>query len=282
MSELRYAYNTNGCAHHRLPDALRLIAEAGYDGVALTLDWQHLDPLAPDWAARAVEVGRQLKGFGLGCVIETGARYLLSPDVKHEPTLINPTGEGRQRRQHFLQRAVDVAALLEAETVSCWAGVKQAAVSDEDAWGYLIEGYQELADYAKEREVVLSVEPEPGMFIETNADFRRLEANLSYDPDYFRLALDLGHVWVTGEGDPAAAVLEYADRIGTVSIEGMNRGVHIHLPLDEGDMEIPPLLSALRSIEFSGLVCVELSRESHRAHTAIPQALQLLRRFASS
>ena len=35
---LRYAYNTNGAANHRLDDALRLIADAGYDGVALTLD----------------------------------------------------------------------------------------------------------------------------------------------------------------------------------------------------------------------------------------------------
>ena len=33
---LRYAYNTNGAANHRLDDALHLIAGAGYDGVALT------------------------------------------------------------------------------------------------------------------------------------------------------------------------------------------------------------------------------------------------------
>jgi sugar phosphate isomerase/epimerase len=41
---LRFAYNTNGAANHRLADAVAIIAEAGYDGVALTLDFQHLDP----------------------------------------------------------------------------------------------------------------------------------------------------------------------------------------------------------------------------------------------
>ena len=46
---LRFAFNTNGAANHRLDDALTLIAEAGYDGVALTLDIHHLDPFDPDF-----------------------------------------------------------------------------------------------------------------------------------------------------------------------------------------------------------------------------------------
>ena len=39
---LRLAYVTNGLGHHRLDDALALLADSGYDGVALTLD--HLPP----------------------------------------------------------------------------------------------------------------------------------------------------------------------------------------------------------------------------------------------
>ena len=44
---LRYAYNTNGLANHRLDDALAFLADSGYAGVALTLDHGHLDPFAP-------------------------------------------------------------------------------------------------------------------------------------------------------------------------------------------------------------------------------------------
>ena len=65
---LRYAYNTNGCAHHRLPDALDLIAEAGYAGVGLTLDWQHLDVTADDYAEQARRLDRMLRDRELGLV----------------------------------------------------------------------------------------------------------------------------------------------------------------------------------------------------------------------
>src|SRR5688572_16483014 len=105
---LRYAYNTNGCAHHRLEDALELIAEAGYDGVALTVDWQHFDPFAPGFDRRAEALSRRLKELGLGVVIETGARFLLEPRQKHEPTLISPEREARKRRIAFLKLCIDL------------------------------------------------------------------------------------------------------------------------------------------------------------------------------
>lgn len=281
MTDLRYAYNTNGCAHHRLDEALDLIARSGYDGVALTLDWQHLDPMADGYVRRARRLAKQLTALGLDCVVETGARFLLSPHEKHEPTLINPSAAGRRRRMLFLHRAVEIAAILRAETVSFWSGIKQPEVSDNAAWAYLREGLREIVGFSDTLGVRLSMEPEPGMLVETNADFDAITAGDYAFAEQPALALDLGHVWVTGEMDPVAAIYRYRNRLGTVSIEGMRRGVHEHLPLDQGDMAIPPLLHALREIEFRGLVCVELSRESPRAHRAIPESISFLRAAAN-
>ena len=271
---LRFAYNTNGAANHRLSDAVALIAVAGYDGVALTLDHHHLDPLEEGWVQRTEALARDLHARNLGCVIETGARFLLDPRRKHEPTLLTPNAEGRARRVAFLQRAIDVGNILGAEAVSFWAGVPLPGVDRGEAGCWLLEGVAQVLDYAQKRGVTAALEPEPGMLVETLDDWTLLHGQLPQ----LKLALDLGHCLVTQEREPAAAVPEFAPHLGTVAIEDMRRGDHTHLPFGEGDMDIPACLDALEAAQFTRLVCVELSRESHRADKMIPQALEWLLR----
>lgn len=268
---LRFAYNTTGAANHRLEDALALIAEAGYDGVALTLDIHHLDPFAPDHRAQVRLVAKRLQALTLGCVIETGARFLLNPRAKHEPTLVTADPEGRARRVEFLSLALDVAAETGAEAMSFWAGVPKPGVSREDAWGWVRDGAEQVARRAEALGTTAAMEPEPGMLVETVDDWSKLAI------PGLKLALDTGHLIVTGERDPAMAVREFAEHLGTVAIEDMKSGVHIHLPFGEGDMPIPAILTSLEAIKFDRLICVELSRESHRADTMIPASLAALR-----
>ncbi|MBX9933389.1 MAG: sugar phosphate isomerase/epimerase [Methylobacterium sp.] len=268
---LRFAYNTNGTANHRLDDAIDLIAEAGYDGVALTLDIHHLDPFAEGWVKEAERVASRLQRLGLGSVIETGARFLLDPRAKHEPTLVTADASARLHRIGFLKRAFEIGGILGSEAVSFWAGVPKPGVDHADAKTWLREGLVEIVAYAEEQGVAACLEPEPGMLIETLDDYAALQI------DGLRLALDTGHCLVTQEREPAAAVAEFADRIGTVAIEDMARGVHIHLPFGEGDMDVPGVLAALESIGYEKLVCVELSRESHRADIMVPASLSYLR-----
>jgi D-psicose/D-tagatose/L-ribulose 3-epimerase len=274
---LRFAYNTNGTANHRLQDAVAMIADAGYDGIALTLDHHHLDPMEPGWERRTEALAAMLSSHRMGCVIETGARYLLDPRAKHEPTLLTASAEGRARRVAFLCRAIDIGATLGAETMSFWAGVPRPGVNPADARVWLRAGIAEVLVHAERRAVPASLEPEPGMLVETLDDW----AALATDLPGLSLALDLGHCMVTGERVPERAVAEFAPHIGTVAIEDMARGVHVHLPFGEGDMDIPACLAALRDIAFPGLVCVELSRESHRADTMVPQALAFLQGVAA-
>ncbi len=269
---LRFAYNTNGAANHRLADAVAIIAEAGYDGVALTLDIHHIDPMEDGWVARTEALARDLAARRMGCVIETGARYLLDPRRKHEPTLLTPTAEGRALRVAFLQRAVDIAGVLGAEAVSLWAGVPLPGVDRGEAGAWLKEGVGRVLEHASRRGVTAALEPEPGMLVETVDDWALLRHHL---PE-LKLALDLGHLMVTEEREPATAVREFAPHLGTVAIEDMRRRDHTHLPFGEGEMDIPACLDALEEIGFSRLVCVELSRESHRADRMIPASLAWL------
>ena len=272
MTLLRYAYNTNGLAHHRLDDALSFLADSGYGGVALTLDVHHLDPYADDAFAQAERLRERLDALCLEVVVETGARYLLDPRVKHEPTLVTPSAEGRERRLAYLRRACDLAEVLRAEAVSFWAGVPRPGVDPGDAWGWLVDGVRALAETHGHAAYALAVEPEPGMLVEDADDWARLRAEV---PEVW-LALDTGHCVVSGQYAPEEAVRAFAPHLGTVAVEGMRRGVHDHLPLDEGDVDLPAVLGALLRQGYDRMVTLELSRDSHRAHEMVPRALATL------
>ena len=270
---MRYAYNTNGLAHHRLDDALLLLADSGYDGVALTLDVHHLDPYAADALEQAKQLRRRCDDLGLGVVVETGARYLLNPRVKHEPTFVTAGPAGRARRLAYLRLACDLDEVLEAEAVSFWAGVPAPGVDRAQAWTWLVEGVAGLLDSHGSVGYALAFEPEPGMLVEDCDDWARLQA----EAPGLSLALDTGHCVVSGAYEPQDAVRAFASHLGTVAVEGMRRGVHDHLPLDEGDVDLPAVLAALKDISYDKLVTLELSRDSHRAHDMVPRALATLR-----
>ena len=269
---LRYAYNTNGLSSHRLDDALALLADTGYDGVALTLDVGHHDPFAPGLAGRTAALSRRLGELGLGSVVETGARFLLDPRRKHQPTLVSAEPDGRARRVTFLRTCIDVGAILGSEAVSFWAGVPAPGLDRAECWRWLVDGVAQVAEHAAARGVVAAFEPEPGMLVDDCDDWCRLAAEVPG----LTLALDTGHCLVSGRWAPADAVRAFAGRLGTVAIEDMPRGRHEHRAPGEGDMDFPVVLGALREVDHRGLVCLELSRDAHRADTLVPAALAAL------
>src|SRR5438067_3186285 len=146
-----FGYNTNGFAHHRLEDALEVLAELGYGGVALTLDHHVLSPCEPDLLGRAAALRKTLERLKLRSVVETGARFLLDPRRKHQPTLLSPEPEQRARRLDFLRRAVAVARALGADAVSFWSGT----AVDGALMGRLVEGCRALCEYAAAQDVRL-------------------------------------------------------------------------------------------------------------------------------
>ena len=79
---------------------------------------------------------------GLGRVIETGARYLLNPRKKHDPTLMDPDPSRRELRVDFLRRSIDLACALGAEAVSFWSGSSPLAVDEDEGLARLAEALQ--------------------------------------------------------------------------------------------------------------------------------------------
>jgi sugar phosphate isomerase/epimerase len=275
IERLRYGYITNGLAHHRLDDALRLVADLGYDGCAITLDHAHLDPFSPGLAAEVERIGGLAGALGLLLGVETGARFLLDPRRKHEPTLVSDDSEGRIRRLDFLERAIAVARDLGAPVVSFWSGTSPAGTSREQCWSRLVAGVEAVARRAEICGVRLGFEPEPGMLAERVTDYHALRATV--DTPILGLTLDLGHCLLSESQPPAQVVAQVAGVLTNVHAEDMRRPVHEHLVFGTGEMRYEPILAALAAAQYSGLVNVELSRDSHRAPEVARAALEYLK-----
>lgn len=273
----RFGYGTNGLTDLRLDDALGLLADLGYSGVGLTLDHMHLDPLAPDLAARTRRVARRLNRLGLTVTVETGARYVLDARRKHGPSLLDPDPQRRADRVRLLIRAVQVAADLNAHAVHCFSGITPDGTDDATAWHRLADALTPVLAAASGAGVPLAIEPEPGHLLATLADFHHLR-HLLGDPAPLGLTLDIGHCQCLEPESPADCVRAAAPWLRHVQIEDMRRGVHEHLPFGDGEIDFPPVLRALAATGYQGLTVVELPRHSHAGPELASRSLEFLRR----
>ncbi len=270
-------YNTNGFAHHDLLDAVEILAEIGYQSIAITIDHHALNPRSPLLFQQLDQVKQLLERHDLASVIETGAGYLLDPRHKHEPSLISPSPEGRNRRLEFYFHAVRCAAALRSHCVSIWSGKANKTHPRPILWTWLKDGLSRLLDYASSLNVRIALEPEPGMLIATLEDYQSLCEDLAREDLW--LTLDVGHLQCQGEGPFPQAFAAVAPRVINMHLEDMRGGVHEHLFFGEGEIDFSEILATLRSANFAGPIHVELNRHSHDAPEVARRAFAFIRKF---
>jgi sugar phosphate isomerase/epimerase len=285
---VRLAYNTNGLSHHRIPDALRMLADLGYAGVAITPDVGQLDPYHLK-SGEIADVRALAQDLGLALAVETGARFLLDPRRKHRPTLLDDSASDRARRADFLVRSIDLAAELGAGVVSMWSGAApndlKADLGQDDVpherervWDRLCRELAPILRHAIERKVELAFEPEPGMFVERPRGYFEVLRRLGDSGEELGLCLDVGHLLVTGDVPVGDVIRECAPHLVHVHLDDIADGVHEHKMFGQGDLDLAEVLGALREVGFEGLAAVELSRDAHRGAQAAEEAMGHLRR----
>lgn len=270
-------YHTNGLQNHRFDDALALLAECGFAAVAITPDTCHLDPDRTS-DAELDAVRRRLDDLGLRPVMETGARFLLDPRTKHEPTLMTRDPAARQRRLDFYRRIAAMGARLGARVVSFWTGIDRQPAADSRAW--MLDGIERACAVVREQGLLPALEPEPGMAIETVADWRVVQRELGGAAP--ALTLDVGHLYAVWEGEPAGVIASVAPHLEQVHLEDMRRGTHEHLVPGDGEIDFDSVLTALDKAGYRGPVCFELSRSSHLGPRAVARCRQVFDRWRTA
>jgi sugar phosphate isomerase/epimerase len=303
LAVFRLGYNTNGLAHHRVLDALELVAELGYEALSVTPDVGQLDPFRLD-REEVAALRLRADELGLELTVETGARFLLDPFRKHRPNLLDDSPSARAERIDLLLRHVDLAADLGASVVSLWAGAaadgstgdppegaerpgrpeqperpgrEGGTRSREELWHRLCAGLAPVLARARAQGIQLAFEPEPGMFVERPAGYAELLRRLGSAGDALGLCLDVAHCHASGDLPVAEVIRQWAPRLVLVQLDDCKTGEHVHRMFGTGDLDLAAALAALVEVGFDGVAAVELSRDSHRGPEAAREALEHLR-----
>lgn len=265
-------YGTNGFGDHSLPAAVRVLRRYGYAGLGLTLGFQHLDPFARDWEFQTDSIRRLVGDWPL--VIETGTRFLLHPFIKHRPTLVD---DEAGPRMSFLCRAISIAARANADCVSLWSGTLDADTQAAVGWERLTQRMGRACEWATAAGVRLAFEPEPGMLVETVEDALTLRERLG-SPECLGVTVDLGHCVAVEPHGVEGALRQAGPLLFNVQVDDMLPGIHEHLELGTGALDLTAALRTLVEIDYRGLIAIELPRHSHDAPGLAARSMDALER----
>jgi sugar phosphate isomerase/epimerase len=254
----RLAFSTNAFKKNSLDEAIDFIAGIGYGGVELMADLHHAYPPTMD-AARRNETKQHLASQKLP-VSNVNAFTLFACGDTYHPTWIEDDAAQREQRIQHTLNCIDLAAEFGARTISLQPGGPLIGrdMTRETAACLFAEGIAQVLPRAKEKNLILAIEPEPGLFIENAAEYLEFKTRFFQNEPNVLMNCDIGHLFCVGD-DPAAVIRDHAEHVAHVHLEdiGTNR-VHQHLTPGKGVINFPEIFRALDDIGYDGWTTVEL------------------------
>jgi sugar phosphate isomerase/epimerase len=255
----KLAFSTNAYLRFSFAEAARRLAGMGYRGVEIMADVPHA------WPAFLLEEQKQairdnlkqnnlaisnINAFMMHAVNDARQRYW-------HPSWIEPDRHYRQIRIDHTTRALTLAKELGAPCITTEpGGPVEAGASWSAALKLFVEGLKPVLEHAEKEGVLLLVEPEPGLLVETCDQFLELMQHL--DSPAVGLNFDIGHAYCVGD-DPATSIPRVAKYIRHFHLEDIAATrVHHHLIPGEGAIDFAATLRAIQAIGYQGWITIEL------------------------
>ncbi len=275
---MQLAFSTNAYLTHSFSQAALRIAGLGYAGLELMADVPHAWPaclLAEQKAAIRAAMDRNhlkfsnVNAFMMNAVSDHRQRYW-------HPSFIEPDRHYRQVRIDHTFRALDLCAELGAPHITTEpGGPLEPGQSRAEAVDLFVEVLEPLVDHAAKRGVMLLVEPEPGLLIETTEQYREIAERIASPA--LGLNFDIGHAYCMGEDLPRqiARMKEHTRHYHLEDIAATR--VHHHLVPGMGAIDFAEVIAAIRGTGYDGWLTVELYPFTEDPDAAARQALDVLR-----
>jgi sugar phosphate isomerase/epimerase len=144
----------------------------------------------------------------------------------------------------------------------------------QEAIDLFVEALKPLAEHAHEVGVLLLIEPEPELLLETTDQY--LEVAERVNAPTIGLNFDIGHAFCVREDLPAA-IAKLAPQIRHYHVEDISaERVHHHLVPGTGAIDFAEVFAAIRKTGYDGWVTVELYPFGDDPDGAARQALSVL------
>lgn len=256
---MKLAFSSNAYLRFSFNDAAQKIAKLGYQGIEIMADVPHA------WPAFMLEEQKQgirnalksnnlaisnINSFMMHAVNDPRQRYWY-------PSWIEPDKHYRQIRIDHTMRCLTLAKELGAPCITTEPG------GPVEAGGYwsaglklFVEMLKPVIEHAEKEGVLLLIEPEPGLLIETADQFLEFMGHIK--SPMVGCNFDIGHSYCVGD-DPASTIPRLAKFIKHFHLEDIaNTRVHHHLIPGDGAIDFKAAIQAIKAIGYKEWVTIEL------------------------
>lgn len=280
---MRLAFSTNAYLNFTFDEAVRRIAAIGYAGVEVMADVPHAWPayLLPE-QKRALREAVERNGLAISNVNAFMMHAISDSRQKYwHPSWIEPDPHYRQVRIDHTIRALSLARELGADCITTEPG---GPVPPGCPWSLALEQFVEaikpVAEHAEREGVLLLVEPEPGLLIETADQFEEFMAKI--ESPAVALNFDVGHFYCVGD-EPAPTLRRLSRFVRHIHLEDIAASrVHAHLIPGDGAIDLASVFQAVSDIGYGGWVTIELYPYAENPDAAARTALERTRALLES
>jgi sugar phosphate isomerase/epimerase len=255
---MKLAFSTNAYLNHSFAHAAKRIASLGYAGLELMADVPHAWPayLLPE-SKQAIRDAMAANRLAFSNVNAFMMHAVNDPRQKYwHPSWIEPDPHYRQIRADHTKRALTLAKELGAPCITTEPGGPLEGRPWGECLKLFVEMLKPVVGHAEKEGVLLLVEPEPDLLIETADQY--LEFASKIQSPVLGLNFDIGHFYCV-EDEPAPTVHKLKEHIRHVHLEDIaSTRVHYHLVPGEGVIDFVSTIRALSDVGYDGWVTIEL------------------------
>ena len=256
---MKLSYSANAYTQFSIEETIRRIAALGYGGLELLADVPHAWPAGLlDERKAAIRCCLAEHGLEIANVNAFMMNAVADPRQPYwHPSWIEADADYRAIRREHTRRALRLAAELGAPSIQTEpGGPLQKGQSRGDATALFYDELMPCVELAGRLEVLLLIEPEPGLLVETFEQY--LEFAEKIDSPWMGLNFDIGHAYCVGQ-DPQLWVEQMAKHTHHYHIEDIAASrEHAHLIPGRGAINLGAVLDKIEKTGYDGWITVEL------------------------